>query len=114
VLEMLDLRNLDYNIDLTGFDRQEIDHCCSPSRRTRTRMTRPQPPENPASRAGDLWLCGKHRILCGDTTSREAVARLLGDRKPFVHRITFIDSEGKVAPNISCSRKVTVSDRWKR
>jgi hypothetical protein len=37
---------------------------------------------------GDLWLCGnrrnQHRILCGDATSPEAVAHLLGDRKPFL------------------------------
>jgi hypothetical protein len=37
---------------------------------------------------GDLWLCGnrrnQHRILCADATSPEAVARLLGDRKPFL------------------------------
>jgi len=34
------------------------------------------------SRAGDLWLLGPHRVLCGDATSAESVARLLGDRKP--------------------------------
>jgi hypothetical protein len=34
------------------------------------------------SRSGDLWICGKHRILCGDSTSADAVAQLLGDRKP--------------------------------
>jgi hypothetical protein len=44
----------------------------------------PPVPENPVSRPGDLWICGKHRILCGDSTSRENVARLLGDRKPLL------------------------------
>jgi hypothetical protein len=42
----------------------------------------PPLPESPVSRPGDLWMCGKHRILCGDATSAEAVARLLGERKP--------------------------------
>ena len=41
-------------------------------------------PENPVSRVGDLWLCGKHRVLCGDATSSEAVLRLLGERKPIL------------------------------
>jgi hypothetical protein len=33
---------------------------------------------------GDIWLCGKHRVLCGDATKSEDVARLLGDRKPLL------------------------------
>lgn len=36
------------------------------------------------SRPGDVWLCGPHRVLCGDATSPEAVAWLLGDRKPLL------------------------------
>jgi len=39
-------------------------------------------PESPVSRVGDLWLLGPHRVLCGDATSPEGVARLLGKRKP--------------------------------
>jgi hypothetical protein len=38
----------------------------------------------PVFRPGDMWLCGTHRVLCGDATSAEAVARLLGDRKPML------------------------------
>src|SRR3982074_1399807 len=44
----------------------------------------PPVPEHPASRSGDLWICGKHRILCGDSTKPEDVARLLGERKPLL------------------------------
>src|SRR5207245_3794353 len=42
----------------------------------------PPLPENPVSRLEDLWICGPHRVLCGDATIPEPVARLLGDRKP--------------------------------
>jgi DNA modification methylase len=38
----------------------------------------------PVSRLGDVWLCGPHRVICGDCTSQEVVARLLGDRKPIL------------------------------
>ena len=79
---MLDLRNLDYDIDLTGFDTHEIDELLLAQSEDAHEDDAPPAPENPASRAGDLWLCGKHRILCGDATSPEAVARLLGERKP--------------------------------
>jgi hypothetical protein len=41
-------------------------------------------PENPVSRVGDLWLCGKHRVLCGDATRSGDVARLPGERKPIL------------------------------
>ena len=34
------------------------------------------------TRAGDLWLLGSHRLICGDATSADDVARLLGERKP--------------------------------
>src|SRR6202035_5720333 len=44
----------------------------------------PEVPQIAVSRLGDLWLCGEHRVLCGDATSPEAVARLLGERKPFL------------------------------
>src|SRR6266852_1813866 len=81
-LEMLDLRNLDYSIDLTGFDTQEIDELLLAQYEDAHEDDAPAKPENPASRARDLWLCGKHRILCGDATSSDAVTRLVAERKP--------------------------------
>jgi len=39
------------------------------------------PPEEPVTRLGDLWLLGGHRLLCGDSTSPEAVQRLMGGRQ---------------------------------
>ena len=35
-------------------------------------------------KSGDLWICGKHRVLCGDALRPEAVVRLLGGRKPLL------------------------------
>ena len=42
----------------------------------------PEPPADPITRPGDLWLLGEHRLLCGDATSARDVARLLDGKKP--------------------------------
>lgn len=39
------------------------------------------PPEDPVSRLGDLWILGDHRILCGDSTKAEDLARLMAGEK---------------------------------
>ena len=41
----------------------------------------PEPPVEPFSKRGDLWLLGDHRILCGDSTSAEDLARLMGGER---------------------------------
>lgn len=42
----------------------------------------PELQEAAVTRLGDTWLCGKHRVRCGDSTSAEDVGALLGDIEP--------------------------------
>ena len=42
----------------------------------------PETPKNPVTRTGDLWVLGKHRIVCGDSTNQETVERLLDGAEP--------------------------------
>jgi DNA modification methylase len=42
----------------------------------------PEPPAVPVTRPGNLWLLGRHRLLCGDATSAADVARLLDGARP--------------------------------
>ena len=39
-------------------------------------------PSEPVSRCGDLWLLGRHRLMCGDATERSQVTRLLDGAQP--------------------------------
>ena len=80
-LELQEIQESDLDLSLTGFDPGEIDGLLA-LEDEEAANTAPPLPESPASRLGDLWLLGPHRLLCGDATSSEAVARLLGERKP--------------------------------
>ena len=68
---------------LDGFDPGEIDGLLAIPDEERA-IASPPLRENPVSRVDDLWACGKYRVLCGDATRPEAVARLLDDRKPLL------------------------------
>ena len=42
----------------------------------------PEVPDEPYVKAGELWLLGEHRLLCGDATNPDDVAKLLGGAEP--------------------------------
>ncbi|MDB6182225.1 DNA methyltransferase [Paracoccus fistulariae] len=44
----------------------------------------PETPADPVSLPGDLWRLGPHRLICGDSTSADVVAKLLGDVRPLL------------------------------
>lgn len=80
--ELRDIQAMGFDVALTGFAVSEIDALLTlPAQEDEPA---PLPPANPASRAGDLWLLGPHRIICGDSTDAEVIARLLDGRKPIL------------------------------
>ena len=81
-LEVGDLSELGVDLSSLGFEAGEIDALLHSSAPDPREEETPEPPEHPASRPGDLWLLGPHRVLCGDATDAAAVARLLAGAAP--------------------------------
>jgi DNA modification methylase len=81
--ELQDLAKLDFNLETTGFETAEIDFFIQGGQRTAADDLADQLPEvgAPISRPGDLWILGKHRVLCGDATSATSLQHLLDGKK---------------------------------
>jgi len=77
-LELSELEQQDFDLDLTGFDLDEIERFLVSSESGSDEEEQiPEPPVEPVSRPGDLWICGEHRVLCGDATVLSDVEKLL-------------------------------------
>jgi hypothetical protein len=68
-----------FDLSLTGFGDIELKDLLAERTEGLTDPDgAPAAPEHPASQTGDLWLLGKHRLLCGDSTVATDVERVLG------------------------------------
>jgi len=74
-LEMLDLKGLDFDLTLTGFDGGEIDALLLGDEPDAAEDVVPDLPEKAVSVAGDLWLLGPHRVLCAATLAKKTLCR---------------------------------------
>lgn len=82
-VELADLKALDFDIDLTGFGSGELADLLAEKTDGLTDPDEvPEPPLEPVSVLGDVWLLGNHRIICGDSTDADCIGRLLGPVKP--------------------------------
>lgn len=81
-LEVADLSELNVDLSVVGFDGAELDALLSLGNADPKEEETLPVPEVPVSRVGDLWVLGRHRLLCGDATRADDVARLLGDVQP--------------------------------
>ena len=86
-LQELSVLDLDFNIEVTGFDMSEIDIyieglTSEPKDGDDTADALPAPPTGmPVSRAGDLWTLGPHRVGCGNALDEAPYAALMQNEK---------------------------------
>ena len=76
-LELGELKGLGVDLGLTGFGELELEKLLISADGDGDPDEAPEPPAEPISRPGDLWICGEHRVLCGDATVRADVEKLL-------------------------------------
>lgn len=81
--ELKRLQELDFNLDLIGFDANELAQLLEPEQAEglTDEDDVPEVPETPVTVEGDVWVLGRHRLMCGDSTSIDAVDRLMDGKK---------------------------------
>jgi DNA modification methylase len=80
-LELADLADMGFDVPLIGFNEQELAGLSANPGLTDPDEA-PDAPAVPASVLGDIWLLGRHRLVCGDSTNAETVAKALGGVRP--------------------------------
>ena len=81
-VEIGDLNAEGFDLDLLGFDNEMIgDLLSEPEEGLTDQDEVPAPPDDPVSVAGDIWVMGEHRLMCGNSTSIEDIERLCNGQK---------------------------------
>lgn len=85
-LEFAELTALDFDLSLAGFNEDELRALAfdSEAGAATSEEALPELEEQAISKLGDIWVLGKHRVICGDSTDVAAVKKLLGEEKPFI------------------------------
>ena len=79
--ELKALDEAGFDTDLTGIEQTEVDHLLA-SLADDEEEEPAGPPDKPVTKPGDLWVMGRHRLVCGDSTDGDTVARVLDGEKP--------------------------------
>ena len=105
-LVIADLQGADFDVSLTGFDPEELDDLFRDDVKdgikeddfdVDTELAKPV-----FSKAGDLWLLGEHRLLCGDSTKADTFELLMNGKKANLvvtdppYNVNYEGSAGKI------------------
>lgn len=83
-LELSDLKEAGFSLDILGFDPKELDNLLEPEQvdGLTDEDAVPEVPEEPKTNLGDIYQLGNHRLMCGDSTSVDAVEKLMNGVYP--------------------------------
>jgi len=87
-LQDLSALDLDFDLEITGFEGAELDRLIDPPPVPDKADQAPEPRGPAITRLGDVWLLGDHRLLCGDATEPGAYETLMGEDRA---RLVFSD-----------------------
>jgi DNA modification methylase len=79
-IELNELLADDFALDILGFDENELKALLDPIQATEGLTDEdavPDAPKEPKTKPGDIWIMGRHRLMCGDGTSIDAVDKLM-------------------------------------
>lgn len=82
--ELENLKELDFDLELTGFNIDELDELFKQDEEEQEIIEDDfdiEPPEEPKAKLGDIYQLGNHRLMCGDSTNEEDVAKLMNGVK---------------------------------
>ena len=83
-MELLEIELEGLDDIFTGFDDAEFDDIMGIDKEVEEDDFDVEPPDEPISKRGDIWLLGRHRLMCGDSTSEEDVKTLVNNNPIFL------------------------------
>jgi hypothetical protein len=121
-LELAELNDLGFDLDLIGFTDGELDRLLNlepgnddDANQSVPPIVVPEPPRNPVSRRGDLWILGDHRLLCGDSTDRNDVKRLMNGERAILFATDppyLVDYDGSNHPTRNKDWSASYGNTW--
>ncbi len=82
-IELAELREVGFDLELLAFDDKELTQLLDVD--IKQGLTDPdavpEPPDDPITQPGDIWILGEHRLMCGDSASESDLDKLLSNNK---------------------------------
>lgn len=118
-IEIDELRSLDFDIELTGFELEEIENIFESDQPEDSAEDEYEVnvPDEPKAKRGDIYQLGEHRLMCGDGTSADDIKTLVGDH--FVDMYLTdppynVDYEGKTKESLKIQNDSMSNDDFKK